>query len=504
MTLRRRTDCSLVAVAIGLAACGPPREIDAPPPTTVAETAQDSEAVAPPSYASAPVRLDLRLVLREIEQTIPDHIGSLENRLLIATSPRTWAAIEVLRGPIEIDLGSSSMTLSALVAYRGRVWRKIPLTTVSASCGTGDHAPVARIKIRTKYRVTPNWRIRTQSEVLGVERATADAADECRVTFVGINVTEKVLAAAKDAIQKQLTLADARLASVDVRGALAPVWSALQQPIPIADSTIWLTLDPREVGVGPITVRDSIAHATVTLRAQPRIRSGVRPEPDSIPLPNLSRVQAADTVVAVIDGSLTYAAANEILQKELRGLRLRVRGRRIVVQDVAMSYIGGNRVALEVRVSGAAIGRMHLTGTPFYDAARDAITVPDLDYDVHTSNLLVHGITWLAGNKLRNELRRKAILPASAMLDLARGLANEQITRTLADGVRLSGEIGAARALTAHATAQGLRAQARGVGKLALDIRLEDVFANTHIPREPIKGIEEPAPDDSASVAVGD
>ncbi len=169
-----------------------------------------------------------------------------------------------------------------------------------------------------------------------------------------------------------------------------------------------------------------------------------------------------------------------------------------------MSYLGRSRVALEVRVSGAAIGRLHLVGTPVYDAARDAITVPDLDYDVHTSNLLVHGITWLAGGKLRNELRRSAILPASAMLDLARGLANEEITRTLSDGVRLSGAVGAARALTAHATAQGLRAQARGVGKLALDIRLEDVFRNTHIPREPIKGIEEPDDTDSAAVAVGD
>jgi hypothetical protein len=67
--------------------------------------------------------------------------------------------------------------------------------------------------------------------------------------------------------------------------------------------------------------------------------------------------------------------------------------------------------------------------------------------------------------------------------------------------VRLSGEVGAARALTAHATPQGLRAQARGVGKLALDIRLEDVFADTHIPREPIKGIEEAEVEDSVSVA---
>ena len=29
----------------------------------------------PPTYASAPVSVDLRLILREIEGTIPTHIG---------------------------------------------------------------------------------------------------------------------------------------------------------------------------------------------------------------------------------------------------------------------------------------------------------------------------------------------------------------------------------------------------------------------------------------------
>ena len=486
----------LVWLLAALAACGPPSNIDAPPPLFVERpTAADSVTI-PDTYASAPVRVDLRLILREIEGTIPTHIGSLENRLLVSTKPRTWLAIELLRGPIQIEFGPSSMTLTSHVAYRGRVWRKVALATLSASCGTGQEAPVARIRIRTAYRLTRDWRLRTSSTVETVERATTDPADECRATFLSIDVTDKVLAAAREAVQKQLVVADAQLGAVDVRGALVPVWKSLQQPLRLTDTTLWLALNPRKVGIGPVRVRDSMAHATVTLLAQPRIVSGSRPEPDSTPLPNLTDLEAADTLVAVLDGALSYPAANEILRKSVKGRRLWIRGRRVVIDDVKMSYIGRNRVALEVALSGMARGKVHLIGTPVYDARRDAITVPDLRYDIHTSNVLVRSITWLAGDKLRNEVRRAATLPAGSMLDLARGLANQQITRTLADGVRLSGAIHDAEAITARATAEGLRAQARGTGKLALDIRVESVFANTHIPRQPIQGIK-----DSSAVA---
>lgn len=444
----------------------------------------------PPTYASAPVSVDLRLMLGEIERTIPAHIGSLGDRLLVSTAPRTWVAIEVIRGPLKIEFGSGTMTLTALVAYRGRVWRKVPLTTITASCGTGEKAPLARIRIRTSYRVDPSWHIRARSEVLEVARATDDPADECHVTFLGINVTDKVLTAARAGIEKQLKVADAQLAAVDIRAAIAPVWASLQKPISIRDSTIWLSMHPREVGVGPVVVRDSFAHATVTLLAEPRIETGTRPVSDTTRLPDLSRVVAADTLIAALDGTMSYHAANAILQKSLKGRKLRIRGRRLIIDNVVMTYIGQHRVSMGVQISGAAEGRVYFVGTPTYDARADAITVPDLTYDIETSNLLVQGATWLMGDKLRDEMRRAAKFPAASMLQLAVGAANREITRDLANGVKLSGSLGAAHALTARATATGLRAQAIGGGKLALDIKLERVFANTHIPRQPLKGID--------------
>jgi uncharacterized protein DUF4403 len=482
---------SAAALTLGVMACGE-KKIDAPPPAVTPEgfSESDSTTQAPPTYASAPVRLDLRLLLAEIEQTIPNHIGSLKDRFLVSSTPKTEIAFEIQRGPIEIKFGPSSMTLTALVAYRGRVWRKVPLTTISASCGTGEKAPLARIQIRTTYSMDSTWRIRTRSRVLKVERATMTDADECHMTFVGIDVTEKVLDAARKAIQSELHVADGRLASVDVRGAVAPVWAALQQPISLRDTTIWLAFHPRQVSVGRVTVRDSIANATVTLLAQPVVVAGPRPSRDSTPLPNISHLEQADTLVATVEGAITYAAANAILRRQLVGRRLWIRGRRVTVRDATMSYIGHRRVSLGVQLSGSVEGRIYFVGTPIYNPATDAVLVPDLTYDISTANLLVQGITWLAGDKLRDDLRRRARLPAGDLLALATGAANQEITRKLADGVELSGAIGAAHAMNVVATPEGLRAEARTGGKLALDIRLERVFANTHIPERPMQGME--------------
>ena len=501
--MRKRTIALLGALGVSAAAvamvtCGPPARVRAPRPEVVIDSAPaaDSAPSLPPTYASAPVSLDLRLLMDEIERTIPRRIGSLDARVLVsAYKPRAWLALEVERGPLDIEFGRGSMTMATTLTYRGRVWVKVPLTTVSASCGTTNAAPRVRVRIRTDYELDAAWRVHTRSRVLDVAPASGDDRDKCHVTFVKVDVTDRVVAAARDEMQKALATVDAQIARLDVRGAVTPAWRALQQPIALQDTTLWLTLRPRAVGVGPVTVRDSTARALVTVLAEPRIRSGPRPPGDSLPLPNLTRLEGRDTLVTALDGSLDYGTANRLLRAELRGRRLRIRGRRVVVENLGMSYLGRGRITLGVQLSGAVEGRVWFVGTPRYDPETDAVVVPDLDYDARSLGMLAQGVQWLAGTKLRDALRREARLPARALLDFVRSEANRELdSLPLAPGVHLSGSLGPARALDVRATATGLQARARGGGRLALDIRAERVFADLHIPRQPIRGVAEREP----------
>jgi hypothetical protein len=61
-------------------------------------------------------------------------------------------------------------------------------------------------------------------------------------------------------------------------------------------------------------------------------------------------------------------------------------------------------------------GRIFFTGTPRLDLAARQLTVPDLDFDVGSTDLLAQGLSWWQGDAVRDLLRARAVIPDSAVL----------------------------------------------------------------------------------------
>jgi hypothetical protein len=146
-------------------------------------------------------------------------------------------------------------------------------------------------------------------------------------------------------------------------------------------------------------------------------------------------------------------------------------GERIQIRDVRLSGIGGGRVALGVTLAGRVRGQLYFTGTPRLDPVRHEISVPDLELDVGTAQVLVRGYAWLRGVDLRDFLRERARLPESQAVARLRGLAESAIDRTLAPGVTLSARIHDLRAASVRTTSREirLRAVADAEFRLAID-----------------------------------
>ncbi len=145
-------------------------------------------------------------------------------------------------------------------------------------------------------------------------------------------------------------------------------------------------------------------------------------------------------------------------------------GRRIRIRDVQLSGIGGGRVALGVTLAGHVRGKLYFTGTPSLDPVSRQVHVPDLDYDVGTSQMLVLGFAWLRGVHIRDFLRERARLPDSEAVGRLRGLAEHGINRVLAPGVTLSGRISDARGTNVLATRNEIRLRAVADAELKLAI----------------------------------
>jgi Domain of unknown function (DUF4403) len=459
-----------------MAGCGT-QEIQAPPPVIAGESI-DTAVAPPPSYVSAPIELDLRPLLAELERGVPVRVGSLDaaDRIRLDGTPTVWLAAQLERGPLRFTFRDSTISLTTVFHYRVRAWLDALVLQPSISCGTGGVRPRMRVSVRTTYRITSRWRIHTRSRVVSVEPLTDAGRDRCRVSFLGVDVTDRVMAAARHLLASALRRADSDLGRVDLGRPIGGLWATLQQPLSVAHGRYWFAIRPHAIYLGQITATDSSLTAMLSLLASPRFVSGPRPVVTATALPALQRGPGADSVYVLIQGLLRYPAVGALLQKELAHRSIRVGWRRLRIDRVTAMDGGGGRVILAVDLEGRAHGRVYVVGTPTYDATTDTISIPDLGFDVNSESYLDQGLGWLVNGPLLPWIRQNARIPAARLLEIAVGLADQQLDRELADGVWLSGTIGSARTLRVRATNRGIAAVAMAVGRLGLRISKQDTL----------------------------
>ena len=449
--------------------------LDAPQPVALPDAigGVDSLPAMPPSVVEAPVTYDIDTALDSLEAAVPVTYGDLEKRIETVKNKRMSFAFLLRRSKFRVNVTGQTVMISADVEYSGRVWYKPPIgPEVRASCGAdGEPPPRATLTLESTGSLTRDWGLRTQSRVLGLEAYSDSARDRCRLTFLQIDVTDRVLAETRKMLEVNLGVFDAMVARWPVRPRFEKIWRDLQKPIRLADS-VYMTFNPTAARIGSIGANGRTAFANLRLVAAPRVMTGPQPRLERVPLPPLERADDVGRGARVlVDASFTYPVATAMLKKALVGRTLEQGGHRIRIRDVRLSGIGGGRVALGIRLSGDVRGRLFFTGTPGFDLATRQITVPDLDYDVGTANVLVTGYEWLNDVRLRDFLREKARLPDSAVVNKLTALAEQGLNRRLpARGTKLSGRIHQAGVIAVRATRQEIRVRALADADLKLSI----------------------------------
>lgn len=447
------------------------REIEAPFP----EIAEDLVVLddLPPSILNVPVTYDLTSVLAALERAVPRSFGDMEEERRHPSNERMAFAFEVERGPFQARMDGETARISATLRYRGRGWYDPPLLPrVSASCGTDgeeDNRPRAVVSLASPLTIAPDWTLQSSARVVRVAPASDEERDQCRVTTFGIDVTDRVIDAARSLLEGNTPRIDAEVATVDLRSRIERVWGILQEPIRLTDD-VWLVIRPREIRRGSVEGEGHSVTARVGLTAHPRIVLGAKPAVDSLPLPPLEPAAVGDGLHILMEGRADYDAGSRLLTRELGGMELQWGDNRVRLRELRISGIGGGRLAVEVDFDGSARGRVYLVGTPAYDLEADEIHVPDLDFDVATGHLLVGGVAWLAHGNLVQFLRERARLPVGDVMALAQEQLLRGLNRELSDEVSIGGEVLTAQALGVQATRDALvvRSVARARAQLTI------------------------------------
>lgn len=470
-----RGACLALVLVAGLAmACRGTPEVDAPPPLVVDDPV-DSLTPAALSVIESEVRYDLGPAMASLEKGVPREFGNIDERIMAGTNRRAHFAYAARRAPFRIAFDGRRASISTVVEYEGRGWYKPPVgPEVSAACATGNvPKPRARVRLVSDLALTRDWELVTNSRITSIEPFSDSTRDRCRVTLFRIDVTDRVIRATRGVLESQLRTLDQAIARVKTRGRFERWWRDMSRPIRLTDS-VWFTINPADVRLRSVRSDSGDLVAALRLTARPRIETGNRPNDFDLftPLPPLLRADTSSQrgLHVALDGELDYAVATAMLRRALNGKRIDIGSRSLDIRDVELRGIGAGRVALGVRLGGAVTGLVFLTGTPTYDAEADQLLVPDLAYDLHTSNALVQGVAWLKDEAIQDFLRQRARFPVNSQLDRLRELAERGMNRDLTQGVRIVASLDRAQAVGVRAMRASLRVRAEASGTARLEI----------------------------------
>lgn len=407
-----------------------------------------------------PIRASLAPLLPELEARVPKTFKDKQRERGIDVR------YEVARDPLKLNMLGAGLHATTTVKYAMEACRgRFPCV----SCGFSQARREAKITLHTKLDWDPAWRLRSTTRPLPVHYAKP-----CAVTWLDIDVTRRFIA---PAVNDQLAIAartidrnTPKLASIKPQA--EQIWTALQTPMEIAPRT-WLTLEPSEVALTPITGSGLNVTSSLSLRALTRVTVGDKPVVARKPLPALKVATGTSTGLRVpFDVELSYEDASRLATKELAGKTYKVNGRPLSIESLKLMPAANGKVTIEAAIDyrGGKLrnyrGTIWLEGAPRFDPATSSVIVPDLEYtlDPKRRGVFIRLLERAAHDSIRDRLRENARFALGTRITEMRAEITKALTRKLAAGVTLRGRVDAIQPVAATPLPTVLRVRVIATG----------------------------------------
>jgi len=424
----------------------------------------------PESVIAAPIQVPLALLASLLEQAVPEAHGDLAERHEVPGRDRAAFAYDLQRAPFQVSMDGNRATIRTTIRYGMRFYYDPPLLPeVRSSCGLdeGEAPPRLTVALEAPITVDRAWQLRTNARVVDVRPASETDQDRCSVTVLDLDLTGRVVDAARTFLEGRLDDIDSIAAAVDLRSTFDGWWRTLQDPIQLTDS-LWLALRPDAVQRGDVRGSGDSLEIAMALRARPTIFYGPKPDLPYAPLPLLDVGTVSEGLDLRVESRVAYDAASAFLLEELGGREFEHSGRTFRVDSLAIFGIGGDRLAVELVLSGDVAARLYLVGRPVINPETGQISVPDLDFDVSTRDVVLAAVSWMRADDLRDVLRKSAKWPAAPAVEWLTGYLMQGLNRNLSDELRVEGQVTSVRIVGVHALQSALLVQVAATGSAGL------------------------------------
>ncbi len=309
----------------------------------------------------------------------------------------------------------------------------------------------------TEYDISRKWKLRTQTSILRHEWVKKPRAKMGVLNMPVQGIANMVLKRSKEelcqAIDQQIE------ASVDLPAMVDSIWQSMQQPLLLSEEYhSWLLLQPQKLQLSPIEMVDDTLHTAFLLQAKPRVYLGEPPEiHNTTTLPPFSYSPAEQGFQLLIRTDIPFEEAQSMANENLQGYTYEEGRKKITVDSVYLSG-QGNKLLVELDLSGSYKGKIQLTGKPEISPDSTQITFDKLDYKLETRNLLLKGAGWLLKGPIKKQIRKSIEYYMDYYLDYFKSSLQEEFAQMdLGQGFVAKGRLPYLQIKSAAITTRGIR-----------------------------------------------
>ncbi|MCX7767493.1 MAG: DUF4403 family protein [Flavobacteriales bacterium] len=344
---------------------------------------------------------------------------------------------------------------------------------------TGETDFEARLRINSRLRLLPEWRIKSESAPGSYEFLKKPYLSSGILKF---NISFLVRRALDDNLPKLCRMIDEFVYQRSgLQQELSKSWSRLSDPVLVNDSKkLWLLLDPQRILVSPLQCDSKALRLQTALETVLQLRLAHTPPQgpkNPMPLAVIASGPLPPTQLFV-PVSVSWTRLDTILSENIQDTIVQLPGKKkVYVREVHVR--GNDRLMMaRIKLGGDIEGTLWLGGEPAIDTLRRTFFLNNLDYTLKTRHILAGPLSVLLKGPLLGVLRRRLVWNYAPMLEEV----NNSITSYLkgysyGNLARISGAAKPVRVEKLVTNAQGLALYFQWEGRVNLELlHVESLF----------------------------
>ena len=264
------------------------------------------------------------------------------------------------------------------------------------------------------------------------------------------------------------------------------LWTTMQNPIYL-DKDLWLLIRPRDLSIGMARAdlkRATTLHSVLEMTAEPEIIFGPKPLTTPMSMPPLKKYKPGPgNFQAISNTRIGYEEINQYFKDprlKIIGMVLPGSGDRKLTLEGIRLYGSGGKVVVEVKVHYSPLfinleGKpakltVYLIGTPRYRPKGQVFDMPDLDYDIKSSDLMVQIADLVLKTDFRNALRKAAQIPIGGKMGIVKAKIDKALNRPLGPYAQLHARVNSFKVLAGFADNEGIDVRLSIKGTATLEV----------------------------------